>query len=63
MVFPDPDELMKLIDQKKIRLDYSTLKKDDYLILNNSKELQKALVDANDYPSLYKDKIILNRLE
>jgi hypothetical protein len=63
MSFPDPDELMKLIDEKKIRLDYSILKKDDYLILNGSKELQKALTDANDYPSLYKDKMVLNRVE
>ena len=63
MAFPDPDELLKLIDEKKIRLDYSILKKDDYLILNNSKELQKALSDANDYPSLYKDKMVLNRVE
>ena len=63
MVFPDPDELIKLIDQKKIKLNYSILKKDDYLILNKSKELQKGLTESGKYPFLYKDKIFLERLK
>ena len=63
MVFPDPDELIKLIDQKKIKLNYSILKKDDYLILNKSKELQKGLTESGKYSFLYKDKIFLERLK
>lgn len=63
MVFPDPDELIKLIGQKKLRLDYSLLKKDDYLILNKSKELQSALAESKKYPGLYKEKDVLMRLK
>jgi hypothetical protein len=62
IAFPDPEELIKLIDQKKIRLDYYLLKKDDYLILNKSKELQVALTESKKYPGLYKEKNILMRL-
>jgi hypothetical protein len=63
MAYPNPEELIKLIDEKKIRLDYSILKKDDYLILNKSKELQKGLTESTKYALLYKDKIVLNKVE
>ncbi|HEY6062930.1 MAG TPA: hypothetical protein VIV35_04945 [Chitinophagaceae bacterium] len=63
MTAPDPDELIKLIDQKKILLHYSQLKEDDYLILDKSKELQKGLIESKKYPLLYKDKITLVRLK
>ena len=61
--FPDPDQLLKLIDEKKILLHYTTLKKDYYLILNESKELQKGLAESKKYPLLYKDKIGLVRIK
>ena len=61
--FPDPDELIKLIDVKKIMLDYYMPREDDYLITNKSGELQKGLAESKKYPSLYKDKSILNRIE
>lgn len=60
---PNPDELIKLIDQEKIRLHYSRLKDDDYLILDQPGELQKGLVETKKYPLLYKDKISLVRLK
>lgn len=63
IAYPDTDELIKLIDQKKILLHYSKLKEDDYLILDKPEELQKGLIESKKYPLLYKDKIILVRLK
>ena len=60
---PDPETLVKLIDQKKILLHYATLKKDDYLILDKPALLQKAFAESKKYPSLYKEKNMLHRLE
>ncbi len=60
---PDPDELVKLIDQKKILLHYANLKKDDYLILDKPAVLQKGFAESKKYPSLYKDKNILRKSE
>ncbi|MEO6611136.1 MAG: hypothetical protein ABIT05_03355 [Chitinophagaceae bacterium] len=58
---PDPEELVKLIDQKKILLHYAKLKKDDYLILDKPAVLQKGFTESKKYPLLYKDKYILHR--
>lgn len=63
IIYPDADELMKLIDQKKILLNYSELKKDDYLILNKSAQLRKGLAESKKYPFLYKEKDVLIRLK
>lgn len=63
VVFPDPDELIKLIDQKKLQLNYSLMRKDDYLILNKPNLLRKALADSKKFPSLYKDKMILTKIK
>lgn len=60
---PDSEELIKLIDQKKIPLHYAILKKDDYLILDKPPVLQKAFAESKKYPLLYKDKNVLHRLE
>ena len=59
--FPDSDQLLKLIDQKKILLRYTILKKDDYLILDESKALQRGLAESKKFPLLYKNKIDLVR--
>lgn len=61
--FPDPEQLVKLIDEKKIPLRYMEIRKEDYLILNESKELKIALQRSLDFPSLYKDVIHLRKLE
>ena len=58
---PDPDELMKLIKAGKVNLKYMEVKKDDYLILNNSRELQTATQALNKYPQVYKNKTELSR--
>lgn len=63
MVAPDTEELIKLIDQKKIIVNYASLKKDDYLILDKPAILQKWLAESKKYPLLYKDKNVLHRLE
>ena len=63
LVSPDTEELIKLIDKKKISLHYANLKKDDYLILDKPAVLQKAFAESKKYPLLYKDKNILNRLK
>lgn len=61
--YPDADELMKLIDQKKILLNYIRLKKDDYLILNKPQQLRKELAEFKKYSLLNKEKDILVRLK
>ncbi len=63
MVAPDTEELIKLIDQKKIYSHYAKLKKDDYLILDKPSVIQKGLAESKKYPLLYKDKNVLHRLE
>jgi hypothetical protein len=63
MAAPDTEELIKLIDQKKILLHYANLKKDDYLILDKPAVLQKGLAQSKKYPMLFKDKNVLYRLE
>ena len=63
MVAPDTEELIKLIDQKKISLHYASLKKDDYLILDKPAVLQKGLAESKKYPMLFKNKNVLHRLE
>ena len=60
--FPDQDGLIKLIDQKKIVADYALLKEDDYLILDKPVILKRAVVASLKYPSLYKEKIVLQSL-
>lgn len=61
IITPSPDELIKLIDEHKIRLQYSKVGKSDYLILNKPTELQKAIIETKKYPKLYKDKMVLVR--
>ena len=63
MNFPDPEKLIKLIDQKKISLKYTELKEDDYLIIDKPAILQKGLAETIKYPDLYKSKeaLILSR--
>ena len=63
IVTPDGDEMIKLIDQKKIIANYAKLKKDDYLILDKPTILQKAIADSKKYPLLYENKVFLHRLE
>jgi hypothetical protein len=65
------DELLKLIDQKKIHLTYAespaNLKYSagyDYLILDKTPALRKALMETKKYPKVYhKEKITLTRLQ
>ena len=58
---PDPDVLMNLIKAGKIKLHYMQVKKDDYLILNEPAELQKATQALDKYPQVYKNKTELAR--
>ncbi|MBS1920922.1 MAG: hypothetical protein JST17_11775 [Bacteroidetes bacterium] len=60
---PDSDEFIKLINQKKIKLDYTELKKDDFLILNEPTQLKKGFSESKKYPLVYKDKTVLVRSE
>lgn len=63
MAFPDGEELIKLIDQKKMIATYVSLKKDDYLILDKPKILQKMIIDSKKYPLLFKETNVLHRVE
>lgn len=64
LTFPDPDALLQLINDKKLKLNYYTIKKDDYLILNKPSELQTALKESLKYASsVYKEKDVLVRLK
>jgi hypothetical protein len=58
---PDAEELLKLINSGKVKLHYMSLKKDDYLILSSSSELQKAAEALNKFPQVYKDKTEFTR--
>lgn len=64
---PDPEELLKLINQHKLKLTYAkqhvSPAPDDYsyLILDKSQVLQQALIETKKYPILYKTKIKLIR--
>jgi hypothetical protein len=57
------EELKRLIDEKKIYLNYTSIKEDEYLLLDKPAVLQKALEASKKYPALYKDKSILIRLQ
>lgn len=62
--FPDPDGLLQLINDKKLKLNYYNIKEDDYLILDKPVELQKALKESLKYAStVYKEKDVLVRLK
>jgi hypothetical protein len=63
MISPDDNEFIKLIDQKKIALNYILLNEDDYLMLDKPAILKKAILTSLKYPSVYKEKIIFQRLE
>jgi lipopolysaccharide export LptBFGC system permease protein LptF len=64
LTFPDPDALLQLINDKKLNLNYYTVRKDDYLILNKPAELQAALKESLKYAStVYKEKDVLVRLK
>lgn len=62
ITYPDPEDLIKLIDGKKINLVYYKISKDNYLILNKPKENRAALAETKKYPLLYKEKITLVKL-
>jgi len=62
--YPASDELVKLINEKKIRLTYYTVGKDDYLILDKPAALRAALQESEKYSSLlYKNKDVLVKLK
>jgi hypothetical protein len=58
---PDADELFKLIDAGKVKLHYMTLKKDDYLILSSTSELQKAAETLDKFPEVFNNKTKFER--
>jgi hypothetical protein len=66
---PMPDQLIKLIDQKKVHLNYLRQGADSkdadygYLIIDKPKYLRFALEETKKYPKLYKEKTILYRLK
>ncbi len=57
----DPDELMKLIRQKKINLAYTTLRKNDYVVLDKPQQLRKAVIQTAGFKSLYKEIVVLEK--
>jgi hypothetical protein len=57
------EELKRLIDEQKIKLNYTSIKEDEYLLLDNPAVLQKALEASIKYPTLYNDRSILVRLQ
>ena len=69
----DADELVTLIDQKKIHLTYAKqvvnlgykeeYKEYNYLILDKTKVLREALKETKKYPKLYEEKITLTRMQ
>ncbi|MBK9570255.1 MAG: hypothetical protein IPO53_10300 [Chitinophagaceae bacterium] len=63
MNVPDPDEIIKLVDQKKLHLTYAKLKADDYLLLDQPAVLHKELAASIKYPQLYKESTVLQKLE
>lgn len=60
---PDPAGLINLIDKKKIHLTYAGLGEDNYLILDKSEQLQKAIIEAEKYKWLYKNTRLLIRMK
>lgn len=64
ITFPDPDALLQLINDKKLKLNYYNVREDDYLILNKPAELQAALKESLKYAAtVYKEKDELVRLK
>lgn len=61
--YPASDKLIQLIIGKKLSLNYSEINKNDYFILNNPSELQKALIESQKYPALYEDKDVFMRIK
>ena len=64
------DTLLKLIDQKKIHLTYAERPANlkyyagyDYLILDKTPALRKALLETKKYPKVYEEKKTLTRLQ
>lgn len=58
---PDAEELIKLINTGKVKLDYTKLKKDDYLFFSKPEKLRKAVEALNKYPEVYKSVVQLVR--
>lgn len=63
MIFPESEEILKLIDKKKIALKYIELNEDDYLILDKPEKLKSAITTLAKYPSVYNDTSVLQRLK
>jgi hypothetical protein len=67
--FPDAERLIKLIDEKKLQLNYaerSEGKEDNeksFLITNKTPALRRAFNAMKKYPELFKDKVTLTRSE
>ena len=67
--FPDAERLIKLIDEKKLQLNYVEKSEGErdknvsFLITNKSPSLRHAFNDIKKYPELFKDKVTLTRLE
>lgn len=63
LIFPESEEILKLIDKKKIALKYIELNEDDYLILDKPEKLKSAITTLAKYPSVYNDTSVLQRLK
>lgn len=67
--FPDAERLIKLIDDKKLQLNYVEKmegerdKNVSFLITNKSPSLRHAFNGIKKYPELFKDKVTLTRSE
>lgn len=67
--FPDAERLIKLINEKKLQLNYAEKVEGDgdkdvsFLITNKSPALRHAVNDMKKYPELFKDKVTLTRSE
>lgn len=65
--FPDAERLIKLINEKKLRLNYAEKvegkgdKNVSFLITSKSPALRSALTEMKKYPELFKDKVTLTR--
>ncbi|MBL0152722.1 MAG: hypothetical protein IPP93_04245 [Chitinophagaceae bacterium] len=60
---PDPVGVISLIDKKKIHLTYAGLGEDNFLILDKSEQLQKAITESEKYKWLYKNTRLLIRVK
>jgi len=64
-----PEEIIKLIDEKKLKLSYARFPvrskevEYDYLILDKPDKLKKALAASEAFPKLYEEKSIYYRLK